>query len=57
MPVVINEFEVVPEAPPAGAAPAAGSEREAAPNPPREEPDVLRLLVQEQWRAERVRAS
>lgn len=54
MPVVINEFEVVPEA----AAPAAAGEGEReTPASTREPPDLLQLLAEEHLRAERVRAS
>ena len=55
MPVVINEFEVVPETAPGASAPQEG-EREA-PSAAREGPDLLQLLAEEHQRAERVRAS
>lgn len=54
MPVVINEFEVVPEA--GAPAPAGEGEREA-PAASREPPDLLQLLAEECFRAERVQAS
>ena len=57
MPVVINEFEVVPEGtPPAQPAAAQDSEREGA-TASRDTPELLQLLAAEQFRAERVRAS
>lgn len=57
MPVVINEFEVVPEgSPPAPGTQAQDSERDG-PAAAREAPDLLQLLAAEQFRAERVRAS
>lgn len=57
MPVVINEFEVVPEGtPPAQPAAAQDTEREG-PAASRDAPELLQLLAAEQFRAERVRAS
>ena len=51
MPVVINDFEVVPE--PAAPAQQGGT---APQTPPHETPDVERILAVHRARAERVRA-
>ena len=58
MPVVINEFEVVPEAAPAPAAASAGEPQPDGGGKARHEPpDLLRLLAEERARQERVRAT
>ena len=51
MPVVINDFEVVPE--PAAPSPQSGSTPQT---PPPEPPEVERILAVHRARAERVRA-